>query len=51
MGFRQFFWRNWELSAGYVQMVGRYFGPFGIDGSSKNVNAELDDFIELLNLC
>jgi hypothetical protein len=30
MGFRKFFWPNWELSAAYVQMIGRYFGLFGI---------------------
>jgi hypothetical protein len=30
MGFGEFFWTNWELSAGYVQMIGRYFALFGI---------------------
>jgi hypothetical protein len=28
MGFREFYWPNRESSAGYVQMIGRYFAPF-----------------------
>jgi hypothetical protein len=28
MGFRELFWPNWELSASYVQMIGRCVGPF-----------------------
>jgi hypothetical protein len=50
MGFREFLWANWEFSAGYMQMIGRYVDPlwhrWGV------YNTELDDFIESAsNVC
>jgi hypothetical protein len=50
IGFRCVLWPNWELSEGYVQMIGSYFGPFwhrwASLGRRKLFNAELDAIIE-----